>query len=256
MAPTIYVVRHAQGHHNVNNQHHLRDPNITDLGHTQCTNLSKTFPKSELPASLTIMASPLIRTIQTACLGFGDLLKTRPDVKFLLVPMAQEIANQPCDIGFSQSELKPKIAAWLDENRIGFGVERMNWSLVEDGWNSKAGPYTASLEEVTARAAALRATLYAYPSEAVVLVTHGAFLHYFTADWTSFDGAKGTAYENCEFKKFTWDSEGSDGIHLQEVGGAKIKLGRPAGVHAHVLQGIEMVKGQNPRKIRVGNGKI
>ncbi|KAI4717132.1 phosphoglycerate mutase-like protein [Aureobasidium sp. EXF-10727] len=256
MAPTIYVVRHAQGHHNVNNQHHLRDPNVTDLGRTQCTNLSNTFPKSSLPTSFTIMASPLIRTIQTACLGFGDVLKERPDVKFILVPFAQEIANQPCDIGYPQAELKQKIAAWLDHENLGFGIERMDWSLVEDGWNSKAGPYAATLEAVNARAAALRATLYAHPSEAVVLVTHGAFLHFFTADWASFDGSKGTAYENCEFRNFSWEAEEGEGYHLKEVGGAKIKMGRPPGVYAHVLEGIEMVEGQNPRQIKVGNGKI
>ncbi|KAH0273202.1 phosphoglycerate mutase-like protein, partial [Aureobasidium melanogenum] len=256
MAPTIYVVRHAQGHHNVNNQHHLRDPHVTDLGRTQCTNLSNTFPKSSLPASLTIMASPLIRTIQTACLGFGDVLKERPDVKFLLVPFAQEIANQPCDIGYPQAELKQKIAAWLEQENFGFGIERMDWSLVEEGWNSKAGPYAASLEAVTGRVAALRATLYAYPSEAVILVTHGAFLHFFTGDWASFDGAKGTGYENCEFREFAWETEDAQGIHLKEVGGAKIKMGRPPGVYAHVLEGIEMVEGQNPRHIKVGKGKI
>jgi broad specificity phosphatase PhoE len=202
------------------------------------------------------MASPLIRTIQTACLGFGDVLREKPDVKFLLVPFAQEIANQPCDIGYPQAELKQKISAWLDEENIGFGIERMDWSLIEEGWNSKAGPYAASLEAVTARAAALRATLYAYPSEAVVLVTHGAFLHFFTADWASFDGAKGTGYENCEFRKFTWEAEDKEGFHLREVGGAKVKMGRPPGVYAHVLEGIEMIEGQNPRQIKVGKGKI
>ncbi|THZ00685.1 phosphoglycerate mutase-like protein [Aureobasidium pullulans] len=253
MAPSIYVVRHAQGHHNVNSQHHLRDPNITDLGWTQCTNLRKTFPKSSLPASLTIMASPLIRTIQTACLGFWDVLKN-PDVKFVLVPMAQEIANQPCDIGFPAAELKEKVAAWLQQERLGFGVERMDWSLVEDGWNSKTGIYTASLTAVNARAAALRATLYAHPSEAVILVTHGAFLHYLTADWSSFDGARGTGYENCEFKQFIWEKEGEEGVHLKEIGGAKIRQGRPPGVHAHVLEGIEQIEGLDPKSIKVGKG--
>lgn len=83
------------------------------------------------------MASPLTRTIETACLGFGDVLRERPDVKFLLVPMAQEIANQPCDIGYAPAELKQRIGVWLDEERMDFGVERMDWGLVHEDWNSK-----------------------------------------------------------------------------------------------------------------------
>lgn len=83
------------------------------------------------------MVSPLTRTIQTACLGFGDIIRERPDVKFLLVPMAQEIANQPCDIGYDLEKLQEIIAGWLKEEKMGFGIERMDWSLVEEGWNSK-----------------------------------------------------------------------------------------------------------------------
>lgn len=121
----------------------------------------------------------------------------------------------------------------------------------------QAGPYTASLTAVESRAAALRSSLYAYPSEAIILVSHGAFLHYFSEDWTFFDGAKGTAYENCEFREFKWTEGSSESdAHLLEVGGAKVKMGRPAGVHAHVLEGIEMVEGVHPRSIKVGNGNL
>jgi hypothetical protein len=180
------------------------------------------------------------------------MLTQQPDAKFLLVPMAQEIANQPCDIGHAPAELKQKMTTWLNQERLAFGVDRMDWSLVEEGWNSKAGPYAASLEAVTARAAALRATVYAQSCEAVILVTHGAFLHFFTDDWTAFDGSKGTAYENCEFREFCWERDEQDTLHLKQVGGAKVKLGRPAGVYSHVLEGIEAVEGQDPRSIKLG----
>ena len=94
-----------------------------------------------------------------------------------------------------------------------------------------------------ARAATLRTWLYTRPEENIVLVSHGAFLHYFSEDWTFFDGAKGTAYENCEFRKFTFSEESSaEKAHLIEHGGAKVKMGRPPGVHGHVLEGIEQVE--------------
>jgi len=49
---------------------------------------------------------------------------------------------------------------------------------------SQAGEYEASLEAVQKRAAALRVWLWKRPEEHIVLVTHGAFLHYLTEDWT------------------------------------------------------------------------
>lgn len=103
--------------------------------------------------------------------------------------------------------------------------------------------YEASLSAVEARAAALRAWLFQRPEENVLLVAHGAFLHYFSEDWTFFDGAKGTAYENCEYRRFQFSEDSNKTkAHLVEHGGSKIKQGRPAGVHSHVLSGIEQIE--------------
>lgn len=105
------------------------------------------------------------------------------------------------------------------------------------------GIYQASLSGVEARAAELRAWLWKRPEKKIVLVSHGAFLHYFTEDWRFFDGAKGTAYENCEYRQFTFSEESNEEeAHVVEHGGQKIKLGRPPGVHGHVLSGIEQVE--------------
>lgn len=82
------------------------------------------------------MASPLIRTIETASLCFGPALK-KPDVPFLLVPMTQEIANQPCDIGYSPAELKPMVEEMLSHEQLDFDPSKIDFSLVEEGWNSK-----------------------------------------------------------------------------------------------------------------------
>lgn len=82
------------------------------------------------------MASPLIRTIETASLVFDKALQ-RPEVPFLLVPMAQEIANQPCDIGFAPSELQPMVDETLAKEKVSFDISKIDFSLVIDGWNSK-----------------------------------------------------------------------------------------------------------------------
>jgi len=89
----------------------------------------------------------------------------------------------------------------------------------------------------------LRTWLYQRPEKNILLVSHGAFLHYFSEDWTFFDGAKGTAYENCEWRRFNFSEDSNEKeAHLVEHGGAKVKQGRPDGVHAHVLSGIKQVE--------------
>lgn len=83
------------------------------------------------------MASPLLRTIQTASLCFGPALKN-PDVPFLLIPTAQEIANQPCDIGYAPAELKSRVREMLGREELEFEPEtKVDFGLVQEGWNSK-----------------------------------------------------------------------------------------------------------------------
>nr|AWW17223.1 hypothetical protein [Hormonema carpetanum] len=249
MPPTIFVIRHAQGEHNVKRRHHLRDPHLTELGREQCRQLRSTFPHHD-EISI-VMASPLLRTIQTASFCLGPALK-KPEVPFLLIPTAQEIANQPCDIGYPPEELKPMVREMLSKEDLEFDAEKIDFSLVEEGWNSKfvdiffiaqQGIYEASYPAVEARAASLRAWLYQRPEKNIVLVSHGAFLHYFSEDWTAFDAAKGTAYENCEFRKFEFSEDSSaHEAHVVDCGGGKVKQGRPEGVHAHVLKAIKQVE--------------
>lgn len=184
MPPTLYLVRHAEGEHNVNvsiyfedpippfllgfhtlhlvlsepkeptlfqqlflprpfsppetdppqRRHHLRDPHLTPLGHTQCAALRETFPDNDKVSI--VMASPLKRTIQTASYCFGAAL-ARPDVPFLLVPHAQEVAANPCDTGFAADELKAALPEMVDAKSVEFDLGKIDFGLVEEGWNSK-----------------------------------------------------------------------------------------------------------------------
>lgn len=55
----------------------------------------------------------------------------------------------------------------------------------------KTGIYASDKETVKARAAALRSWLYQRSESNILFVTHGAFLHFLTEDWTGDDPVRG-----------------------------------------------------------------
>ncbi|GME66338.1 Ubiquitin-conjugating enzyme E2 [Neofusicoccum parvum] len=236
MPPTLYLVRHAEGEHNVNRRHHLRDPPLTPLGHEQCAHLRATFADSDKISI--VLASPLKRTIQTAALCFGAAL-ARPAVPFALVPLAQEVAANPCDTGFARAELEAALPALVGEPAP-FDLRKVDFGLVEEGWNSKAGVYTPSFPAVERRAASLRAWLRERPEENVVLVTHGAFLHYLIEDWADYDQKKGTGFCNCEVRRYAFADDGSlvalEGEASRE---GYVKGERPDWVNRNVLSDVD-----------------
>ncbi|KAK8161986.1 histidine phosphatase superfamily [Phyllosticta citrichinensis] len=234
---TIYLVRHAEGEHNVENRHHLRDPLITPLGHAQCAALRNSFAHHD--SISIVVASPLKRTIQTAALSLTPALNRR-DVPFLLLPLAQEIGWKDCDVGQTRAELEalvPKMLSAGDD-----GVDEDIWAKIEydgvvEGWNSKKGPYASLLTAVERRARDMRRWLWSRDEEVVALVTHGSFLHYLIEDFTGFRPDKGTAFDNCEVRcyDFSPDSNEENPHLVKRDDPQRAKLPRPYGVHAHVL---------------------
>ncbi|KAG4415033.1 hypothetical protein IFR04_011854 [Cadophora malorum] len=239
MNKTIYLVRHAQGGHNIANDFSIRDATLTPHGKEQCKALQAAFPfHNDVDF---VMASPLRRTIQTAIESFTPAL-LRPGVQLLLLPQAQEISNKPCDTGFEKEELEAEIKKILGEEASegGFDPKRIDYSVLEPGWSKKSGKFEASLEAVNARAAELRAWLWQRPEKSIVLVTHGAFLHYFTDDWEPFDPSHGTAYKNCEFRSFVFtDDSNEQEAHLVQVGKSGPRGVRPPGSHSKDISGAE-----------------
>lgn len=154
MSKTIYLVRHAQGEHNIavtftspfpsnspitnhpQNDFSIKDALLTPHGKAQCATLSATFPYHD--SIDIVMASPLRRTIQTAIESFAPAL-LRPGVKFFLVPQAQEISAKPCDTGFEREELEVEVGEILGQEakQGGFDVGRIDWSVLEEGWSKK-----------------------------------------------------------------------------------------------------------------------
>lgn len=54
------------------------------------------------------------------------------------------------------------------------------------------GRYATDHESLTKRAADLRSWLYQRSEPRILFVTHGAFLHYLTEDWSGDDPEKGS----------------------------------------------------------------
>lgn len=56
----------------------------------------------------------------------------------MLVPMAQEISDKPCDVGTNRTELETGTEGVLEDVDVKFGpVERIDYGLLEEGWNGK-----------------------------------------------------------------------------------------------------------------------
>ncbi|KUJ13857.1 phosphoglycerate mutase family protein-like protein [Mollisia scopiformis] len=238
MDKKIYLVRHAQGEHNISDNFYVPDAILTPHGHTQCQALQATFPHHSTIEI--ILSSPLRRAIQTAIHSFAPAL-LRPDVNFLLVPLAQEISAKPCDVGHERDELREEMGRLLsaEGKEIGFDGGRIDYSILDEGWSSKKGLYEDSLQAVEARAAELRMWLWRRPEKEFVLVTHGAFLHYLTEDWDGFHASHGTAYKNCEYRCFTFTEDSDEReAHLTQVGKTGVRATKPLGTHAKDITGV------------------
>ena len=111
-----------------------RDAVLTELGRSQCAQLREKidlFEDIEL-----VLSSPLRRAIQTTCLAFDPLL-ARPEIPLLLVPNAQEVGNNLCDIGFPMEDIEAEIVKLFDDIPLSFDVKKIDRSLLTKAWNSK-----------------------------------------------------------------------------------------------------------------------
>lgn len=194
MAPTIYLVRHAQGFHNLSTENEqLHDPDLTPLGLEQCEALCKKFDAHD---SIThLVASPMRRTIYTCLRSFEPVVKR--GVQVIALPDAQEISGQPCDIGTDLAKIKEEFGSQVD------------FSRVQDDWHVKTheSKYYPITDKLVARARDarlwLRDLVQAHGEDAkVVLVTHGGILHFVTEDYDGVVMEKGTGWENTEIRSY------------------------------------------------------
>lgn len=164
-----------QGYHNLSqDNHHLHDPRLTELGEQQCAALQSAFPYSDNLE--VIIASPLKRTIYTALLSFAPAIKSR-GIKVIALPEVSETSDLPCDTGSDLADLEKEFGSgeWA-------GV--VDLSLCYEGWNVKTGKFAPSASAISGRAKEARLFLKERSEKELALVTHGGFLHYFTQDWS------------------------------------------------------------------------
>jgi len=267
--PKIHLVRHAQGFHNLGFEYHsLLDPKLTPLGTSQCAELQSThFPQSTQKSISLVTASPLSRTLHTANLTFGPALQNgKCQPRILAIPDAQETSDFPCDTG-SDVDLLHAI------------VQEQNWptdlSLVKEGWNVKTlqNRYSPAGEAIKRRARDARVLLRQKARELhvagddaveIVLVAHGAYMHYISDDWEDAAKFTSTGWENCEFRTYHFEKDfltdaDTDAFFVETVESRRrrgknhpmIDHERQVALCAEMMQAWEDQGCQNPAKLNV-----
>ena len=178
MPPTLHLIRHAQGYHNLKTANQsIHDPLLTPYGRQQCTHLQEIFPYPQ-DVDL-IVASPLKRTIYTALYSLEKIIASK-DMTIIALPEVQETSDLPCDTGSDVAELKHE-----------FEGKKIDYTLVKEDWNTKKGKWAPTTKEIEERCKTARKWLMERKEEHIVVVTHGGVLHYLTEDWSGFEGFMG-----------------------------------------------------------------
>ncbi|KAK1141283.1 hypothetical protein N8T08_009186 [Aspergillus melleus] len=218
MSPIIHLVRHAEGVHNLGHAYwSLIDPLLTETGRDQCLRLRQDFP-SHGNVEL-VVSSPLSRAILTAAEGFKPVFHSQPARQLVLLPDLQEISDFPCDVGSEVEGLKARARDW---------DVAIDWSFVHERWTSKSGRYKPVTESIEDRARAVRQWLSQCPEKEIVVVSHGAFLHFLTEDWEDSYTHEGTGWSNAEFRTYVLEpkTSGVDDVSFVETGESRRRRGK------------------------------
>ncbi|KAL2432608.1 hypothetical protein ABEF95_013966 [Exophiala dermatitidis] len=84
LPPTIYLVRHGDGEHNLEHRNWIHDARLTDKGKAQCRELRDNFPDHERISA--VICSPLRRAVQSAAIAFAPAIN-RERVEFIAHPL-------------------------------------------------------------------------------------------------------------------------------------------------------------------------
>lgn len=171
MAPTITLIRHAQGYHNLFEDWTIFDPKLTELGNQQCEDVRHDYPHHNKVTH--IFASPLFRTIETALYSFKPAIDR--GIQIVMMPEVQECDNDKCNRGHSPDEIKKKFR------------DVVNVDNLSPGWYDKSSgsPYEPTGDKLRKRALNARkmirdVVITTGDDACIVVVTHGQFLRYLT----------------------------------------------------------------------------
>ncbi|KAI9162964.1 phosphoglycerate mutase family protein [Paramyrothecium foliicola] len=214
MTSKIYLIRHAESVHNVSKDFSHRDPPLTELGQSQASALTQSFPG--LSSVAVVISSPLARTLQTTLAAFSSVLEKQyigeagieAGASLILDPNLQERSDLACDTGSDRKLLEAQFPG-------------LDLSGLQDGWFAKTGKFAPDDASVQARAAVVRNRLYeivtnlqeiSKPGQRrdVAAVTHGVFMK-FLADDQAIDLPK------AGWKEYTIEKSDDDSVILRAL---------------------------------------
>lgn len=167
MPPTIHIIRHGQAAHNIAGaKSGLVDPELTPEGRQQCAALRAVFPYHAQVKH--VVASPMARAVQTALLTVVND-DTGP---LKLLDTLQEVFGY----GSSVDKLQAAFGDKVDLSKVG-----VEWTNKDDG-----SPFDPEWDKILARSRDARQfirDLAGVNDAHVVVVTHGALVHFLTEDW-------------------------------------------------------------------------
>lgn len=170
MAPTIHIVRHGEAAHNIAGaKPGLVDPELTLEGYRQCGKLREVFPYGSQVKH--VVASPMARAVQTALLAaVSD--ETGPPK---LLDSLQEVYGY----GSSLDKLREVFGDGIDLDNV-----CADWTKKDDD-GSVFYPDWDRLIERARRARRFVSSLVNNGDDNahIIVVTHGAFVHFVTEDW-------------------------------------------------------------------------
>ncbi|KAM0791875.1 hypothetical protein ACM66B_004130 [Microbotryomycetes sp. NB124-2] len=203
MAKKVFLLRHGQALHNVEPEDHsIPDPILTQKGQLQALSVASRYAcffASLDPSQTTIITSPLRRTIQTTLAAFASLLPpvAAHPVRLAIMPECVETGSgvKPCDTGSD-----------LEETKLLFPQEFLDWSRCRPGWNENKGFYDSSEQGLRNRAKWFRRYLRdECETEIVVVVCHFGFLRRITKTPPA-----GAVWPNSELREYRFRDESGD----------------------------------------------
>jgi broad specificity phosphatase PhoE len=172
LPPTLYLIRHGEAQHNVSDDHtYTRDTILTPTGELQAAGLRSALPASSRLRIGAVVASPLRRALQTALIGFEDLIipdnakvvtnqasvdttvldaaqtQGKP-LRVVALPEAREMSTLPFNRGLPVADLVAEFDAVNSKWR---GC--VNFDLVSPEWSNETWPCGIEVWEQRAREA-------------------------------------------------------------------------------------------------------